>query len=91
MKIYKYILEAKTNQPEQIVINGDLLGIEQQGKDFVVYFAVNESIKSVYEIVLCETGAEIPNHVWFYSKSFMLFGGAYVLHAMWREVETTYV
>lgn len=82
MTIYKELIPTATNIVHTIKLNGNLIAIEKQYNMFVAYFEYNPATEYTYEIILCETGAEIPDRNWSHYNTFMMYGDSYVLHAM---------
>lgn len=88
MKIYKDRLVFIINEPIELVIDGDFLTVELQQGKLVYYFeSSNGKYRSIYDIMLCETGADIEMDApdWEYIKTIMLYNGEYVLHVYCRR------
>lgn len=90
MKIYKYPLKFIPNEPALITVQGELLSVQMQNGGIVCYATYSEeSRKSTYELVLCETGANV-NCIGDkeYLNTLMLYNGAYVLHVFAKRINT---
>ena len=90
MKIYKYPIKFIPNKPTTVILQGELLSFGIQYNNVVCYSTYSElSRKNTYEIILCETGADV-DHIGDknYMGALTLNNGMYVLHAFAKLVET---
>lgn len=90
MKIYKYPLKFVPNKPALITVQGELLSVQIQYGNIVCYATYSEeSRKSTYELVLCETGVEIDCiGDKEYLNTLILYNGTYVLHVFAKLINT---
>ena len=86
VKIYKQYLPLAPNTAIYTDLQGELLTIEEQRGEVVVYFNANSETYHKYYIYLVETGKEAYVKDGKYLKTLMLANGDYVLHVFIKEI-----
>jgi len=89
-RIYKYTLEAQTEQKLELPLGSQVLTVKEQRNDAVLYALVNpnEEKKEVYQVLAFGTGHDIEYDLSDYNflNSVLLYGGNLVFHLFIKRI-----